>query len=85
MVVALLAILFLLTGIIIGWLGAERYISIISYTPHEFENIIRENPHPEIFDKKGKLNRDDYLSIQFEPGYDAEEFSPKDIYYGDEE
>lgn len=62
--------LFLLIGVTVGWLGAERYVAFLTHKRHEYEELFEENPHPEIFDKKGKINRGDYMAITFEPGYD---------------
>ena len=59
--------LFLLIGGMIGWLGAERYITLITHRRHEYENLFDENPHPEIYDKDGKLNRGEYIAISFDP------------------
>ena len=81
----LFSVLFLSVGVIGGWFAAERYIAYMTYERHDFEELFEENPHPEIFDKDGKLNRGDYLTINFEPGYDPENFSPEDIIFPDEE
>ena len=63
-------------GLVIGWLGAERYIAFMQHTEHDFEQLFEENPHPEIFGKDGKVDRGDYLAVQFEPGFDPEEWDP---------
>ena len=81
----LFSILFLTVGVIGGWFAAERYIAYMTYERHDFEELFEENPHPELFDKDGKLNRGDYLTLNFEPGYDPENFSPEDIIFPDEE
>jgi len=81
----LFSVLFLSVGVIGGWFAAERYIAYMTYERHDFEELFEENPHPELFDKDGKLNRGDYLTINFEPGYDPENFSPEDIIFPDEE
>lgn len=83
MVTLLVCVLFLLVGFIIGWLGAERYIHIVSFEPHEFEKIIRKNPHPEIFNDDGKLNRENYLAVTFPIGFDCES-QEEDTEYSDE-
>ena len=62
-----------------GWLGAERYIAMFSIEPHDFEQLFEENPHPEIFDKDGNLDRGEYITLNFELGYDPSEFNSEDI------
>ena len=64
--------LFLLNGIMLGWIGAERYIAFIAKTRHEYEELFEENPHPELYDKNGKIIRNDYMTITFEAGYTPE-------------
>ena len=81
----LFSVLFLSVGVIGGWFAAERYIAYMTYERHDFEELFEENPHPEIFDKDGKLNRGDYLTLNFEPGYDPDKFDPEDIIFPDEE
>ena len=75
----LFSFLFLVTGLIVGWLVAERYIAYITFQKHDFEHLFHANPHPEIFDEDGKINREDYITIEFEPGYVPEDFDPEDI------
>lgn len=69
----LFSLLFLLVGFMLGWFGNEKYTALIDFEPHEFEKIIEENPHPEIYSKDGKINREDYLTVSFELGYDPSE------------
>ena len=75
-IAALFCVLFLVIGGVVGWLGAERYISMmvqnsIMHEPHEFEELFQKNPHPELFDENGELNRgDDYIVINFPLGFD---------------
>lgn len=73
MITALLSILFLLVGLIIGWTIHEKYIEYLHYNTHEFEKIIQQNPHPEIFDDTGKVNREEYLCVNFELGFDPDQ------------
>ena len=46
---------------------------------HDFEELFEENPHPESMIKMVNSTEVDYLTINFEPGYDPENFSPEDI------
>ena len=77
MTVALLSTAFLLIGLCIGWLGAERYIAFMQHNEHEFEELFQENPHPELFNEEGELNRGDYITMVFDPGFDPEEWDPE--------
>ena len=77
--------LFLLNGILLGWIGAERYIAFLAKTRHEYEELFEENPHPELYGKDGKINRGDYMSIVFDPGFDPKDFDPEDIKLMDDE
>jgi hypothetical protein len=70
---------FLILGGVVGWIGAEKFIDYRDRTRHVFEDLFEENPHPEIYDDDGKINRGDYLLINFDPGYDPDEFDPEDI------
>ena len=67
----------LIVGCLVGWLGAEKYIAFMQHTEHDFEQLFKENPHPEILDKEGKLDRGDYMAIQFDAGFDPEEWDPE--------
>ena len=69
----------LILGIVVGWLAAERFIAFMDKTRHHYEELFEKNPHPEIFDEKGKINRSDYMSINFDLGYDPDDFDPEDI------
>ena len=88
MIIALTALsgtLFLLIGGMLGRLGAERYLALLTHQRHEYENLFDENPHPEIYDKKGKINREDYMAITFDPGFKLEDYEPGDIELVDDE
>ncbi len=77
----LFSILFLIVGVVAGWMGAERYIAFMQHIEHEHEELFRENPHPELFDADGEINRGDYITMMFDPGFDPEEWDPEtDIY-----
>lgn len=75
----LFSINFLLVGVVIGWLGSDKYREFVNHTTHEFDELFQANPHPELFDKDGKLNKGDYMYINFDLGYDPDEFDPEDI------
>ena len=70
---------FLIIGVVVGWIASERFYNYMIKSTHEFEELFDENPHPEIFGKDGKVNRGEYLAINFEPGYDPEQFDPDDL------
>ena len=76
MILALFSFLFLIVGIVVGWFSAERYIAFMQHNEHEFEELFKENPHPELFNKKGELNRGDYITMVFDPGFDPEQWDP---------
>ena len=71
---------FLILGVVVGWLCAERFRAYMEHNRHTFEELFEQNPHPEIFDDNGQIDRGDYMSINFEPGYDPDEFDPEDIH-----
>ena len=77
MITALLSILFLLVGICLGWMGAEKYTALMEFNEHEYEELFKENPHPELFDKDGELHRGEYTTISFDPGFNPEEWDPE--------
>lgn len=79
MITALISILFLSVGLIIGWLGAERYIAHMSFIRHDFEELFEENPHPEIFKKDGSINRGDYLYMTIDNGFEFDDEDYEDI------
>lgn len=68
----LFSITSLLTGFILGWLGAERYLALLHFDQHEFDELFAKNPHPELFDKDGNLDKGEYMFIDFEFGYDPD-------------
>ena len=67
----------LIVGTLLGWLGAEKYIAFMQHVEHDFEQLFKENPHPEIYNKEGKIDRGDYMALQFETGFDPEEWDPE--------
>ena len=72
MITALFSILFLVVGIMGGWLACERYIQHLQFTEHDFEELFKENPHPELYDKNGQLFRGEYVVLNIPPGFDPE-------------
>lgn len=69
----------LILGIVVGWLAAERFIAFMDKTRHHYEELFEKNPHPEIFDENGKLDRGEYTVVNFDADYDPDEFDPDDI------
>lgn len=76
----ILSELFLVVGFILGWVFSEKFQEHIAKSRHHFEELFEENPHPELYDEDGNLHRGDYLSLNFELGYDPETFDPEDLY-----
>lgn len=74
-----LLFLTLIVGITSGWFFAERYIALMTYEKHEFDNLFDENPHPEIYNKDGSVNRGEYVALSFDLGYKPDDFEPEDI------
>ena len=68
----LFSALFLFVGVLGGWFAADKYNAIMNKDRHEFENLFQENPHPEIFDEDGEINRGTYMAINFDPDFDPE-------------
>lgn len=73
---------FLIVGLLVGWIASERFLYYKEQNRHHFEELFEENPHPEIYDDEGQINRGEYMSLNFEPGYDPDEFDPEDIIEG---
>ena len=76
----LFSVLFGIVGFVTGWLGNERYQAYLIKEAHEFDELFQENPHPEIYNKDGKVNKGEYMFVKFDLGYDPDEFEPEDIY-----
>ena len=76
------SILALVLGFTVGWLASEKFNAYLAFERHDFEELFQKNPHPELFDEEGNLNRGDYMNITFEPGYNPDEFDPEDIHEG---
>ena len=85
MYIALFSILFLLVGIIFGVIVNERFREYVSWNTHEFDKLFKENPHPEIYDNRGKIIKEDYLALNFELGYDPDsDWDGEEIYVEDD-
>ena len=61
----LFSIISLLVGFTLGWLGAERYLALLEFNRHEFDELFAKNPHPELFDKDGNLDKGEYMFVDF--------------------
>ncbi len=73
----LIAALAFVVGLTFGWLAAERYIAFMQHVEHDFEELFEKNPHPELFDVDGNINRGDYMAITFDPGFDPSKWDPE--------
>ena len=82
MITAVLSVLSIILGFTVGWLANERSMAYMTFQRHDFEELFEKNPHPELFDDEGNLDRGDYTMITFEPGYDPDDFEPEDIFPG---
>lgn len=69
----------LIIGVVVGWMSAERYHDFMDKTRHHYEELFEKNPHPELYDEDGVLDRGDYTVINFDPGYDPDQFDPEDL------
>lgn len=78
----LFTMLFLPLGIAIGWIAHETFMTHLTEKEHPFNDIITQNPHPELFDKNGKVIGDDYMALTFDLGYNVEDWDPDDISEG---
>ena len=73
------SVVFLPLGIVIGWISHDTFVHYLQEQEHPFNDLITQNPHPELFDEDGKVIGDDYVALTFDLGYDPEEFEPGDI------
>ncbi len=48
----------------------------MQHTEHDHEELFQKNPHPELFDEDGNLDRGDYTTITFDPGFDPDNWDP---------
>ena len=73
----LISFLFFVVGITIGWISSERYTAFMNHIEHEHEKLFKKNPHPELFDEDGSLDRGEYITMVFDPGFDPEKWDPE--------
>lgn len=84
MITILFSLAFCLIGIIAGWLVSEKYqayLLLSSEPEHDFEHLFENNPHPEIYNEDGTLNKEEYIYIEFPPGFKPEDL--KGYYIGE--
>lgn len=77
--VVIITAITLLLGFTVGWLSSERFSAYLAFESHEYDELFEKNPHPELFDSDGQLNRGEYINLVFDPGYDPDKFDPDDI------
>jgi len=75
--VIVLSFLSLIVGILVGWFAADKYTAYMENEAHEFDELFDKNPHPELFDENGKLNKNEYITMIFDPGFDPELWDPE--------
>ena len=69
----------LILGVTAGWFASEKFQEYLAKERHAFQELFDENPHPELFKADGSIDKGEYVSLNFEPGYDPEDFDPEDI------
>ena len=69
----------LIIGTTFGWVASERFNEYVSFRRHHFEELFEKNPHPELIDDEGNIDRGEYITLNFEPGYDPDDFGPEDL------
>ena len=79
MYTALFSFITLVLGFTVGWLCSERYMAYMEFNKHEFDDLFKQNPHPELYDSNGKLHRGEYMFVDFQFGYDPDEPEEEDI------
>ena len=75
--IIVLSSLCLIVGVLSGWFASEKYNAFMQKTEHEFDELFEENPHPEIYNEKGEINKGEYITMVFEPGFDPELWDPE--------
>jgi hypothetical protein len=70
---ALFSVLFLTVGVMTGFVANEKWNQYLAKEKHEFEDLFQSNPHPELYDSEGNLDKGTYIAINFEPGFDPDE------------
>ncbi len=69
----------LMVGFVIGWIVQAMFTAHLNHVRHDYEELLQNNPHPELFDKDGEVYRGEYMNVTFEPGYDPDDFDPGDV------
>ena len=69
----------LVVGVAVGWIGSVNFMAYLEHKRHDFEDLFDKNPHPEIYEENGEVYRGTYMNINFEPGYDPDDFDPEDV------
>ena len=69
----------LLIGGVIGWMVQAMFTAYLNHERHDYEELFEKNPHPELFDSDGEVYRGEYMNVNFEPGYDPDDFEPGDV------
>lgn len=71
---------------VVTWIVAEKYLTHLALlrtkvtleqqnamlNRHEFEDLFQNNPHPELFDENGNLDRGEYIVINFPENFNPE-------------
>jgi hypothetical protein len=73
MITVLFSVLFFTVGVMAGFIAQEKWTAYLLKNEHEFEQLFKENPHPEIYDQEGKIHRGTYLGINFDPDFDPDD------------
>ena len=73
MITVLFSVLFFTVGVMAGFIAQEKWTAYLFKNEHEFEQLFKENPHPEIYDQEGKIHRGTYLGINFDPDFDPDD------------
>ena len=69
----------LLIGGVIGWMVQAMFTAYLNHERHDYEELYEKNPHPELFDEDGEVYRGEYMNVNFEPGYDPDDWDPSDV------
>ena len=69
----------LLIGGVIGWIVQAMFTAYLNYERHDYEELFEKNPHPELFDEDGEVYRGEYMNVNFELGYDPDDFEAGDV------
>jgi len=73
---------FLILGLVVGWVGARGFDEYLDKESHHFDELFKKNPHPEIYDDEGELHRGEYLTLNFDPGYNPDEMDDEELFEG---